>query len=474
MAEVDTSSYPRASLPVQKSALDQVQQLGTMQQQQQQIQSGGLTIEKQKLDLVNQRFGEMAKGFTALLADPSLDSNKFRKYVQDQVKLGYVPPEMAATTLSNAPTDPAQLKGYLKTQLQHAQTVVEAINTHFGSNENLQDNQNVYQGVRQSPMQGGAFTPATTTPIQLPPTLPIQNAQGAQGVVGPAGPAGPQPSVPMPRARPGLPVAASPTAALPVAGPTGPTVNNGTEFNNRFSGAFPTAVQTAPAPGVAAANAAVAEESGKDYATDLKRAKNYQADLYPATAALEGIKELGTQGVGPGTEGLNNIKSALITWLPNASKEDIDKVGKFEETRKYLTQIARSSGATGTNDQLAAAFEANPSIKLSQAATENVLKSVIALRRMQHAQTLLFGQQGLQPSEYSQWISKNQNTLDPRAFGFDIMDNNAKKKLMSSMATQDGSGNWIAKKGKEKDFQKFEQSLSFANDAGLIEPPGRK
>ena len=93
---------------------------------------------------------------------------------------------------------------------------------------------------------------------------------------------------------------------------------------------------------------------------------------------------------------------------------------------------------------------------------------------MQHAQTLLFGQQNLPPSEYSQWISKNQNVLDPRAFGFDIMDKDAKSKLLEGMAHKDNSGNWIANKGKEKEFNKFEQSLSFANDAGLIEPPGRK
>ena len=111
---------------------------------------------------------------------------------------------------------------------------------------------------------------------------------------------------------------------------------------------------------------------------------------------------------------------------------------------------------------------------MSNAATENVLKSVIALRKMQHAQTLLFGQQNLPPSEYSQWISKNQNVLDPRAFGFDNMDTNAKTKTLETMASKDKSGNWVAKKGKEKDFQKFEQSLSFANDAGLIEPPGRR
>jgi len=53
MAEVDTSSYARPGAPV--NALDQMQKYGNLQQQKQQIESGALTIDKQKLDLVNQR-----------------------------------------------------------------------------------------------------------------------------------------------------------------------------------------------------------------------------------------------------------------------------------------------------------------------------------------------------------------------------------------------------------------------------------
>jgi len=57
MAEVDTSSYPKPpALPVQKNALEQAQQWGGLQQQQQQIQSGAIQIDKQKLDLVNTKF----------------------------------------------------------------------------------------------------------------------------------------------------------------------------------------------------------------------------------------------------------------------------------------------------------------------------------------------------------------------------------------------------------------------------------
>ena len=151
---------------------------------------------------------------------------------------------------------------------------------------------------------------------------------------------------------------------------------------------------------------------------------------------------------------------SISFFISNAKKEDIEKVADFEATRKYLTQIARSSGSTGTNDQLAAAFEANPSIKMSQAATETVLKSVIALRKMEHAQTLLFNEQGLPPSDYSKWVSKNQNVFDPRAFGFADMDRKAQEKVIKSLSP-------VQKK-------KFEYSLEFADKAGLIAPPNLK
>jgi hypothetical protein len=491
MAEVDTSSYPKPTDP--KPLLDQVQQLGSIQQQKQSIESGALTIDKQKLDLINQRFGEMAKGFTQLINKPDLKEDDVRNYVTNQVKLGYVPAEMAAQTINSLPPTQgmspqqasAALKQSLEQHLQHAQTTMEAINYHAGTPAEAGDNQNIYQGVRQSASKGGGFVPATVTPQQLPPNQPIVGAGNVPGVIGPAGPSGPRPyaqpgggTIPTPAARPapaGLRSAVAPPVAAPaVSGPNGPTVNQGTEFNNRFSAAFPNAVATGVAPGVAEAQQAVGTKSGTDLATDLTKAKNYKQDLYPAERALEIVHELGPQGFGPGTEGLNTVKSAIATWLPNVDQKTIDSVSNFEQARKYLTQIARSSGATGTNDQLAAAFEANPSVKMNSASIENVLKSVIALRKMQHAQTLLAVSNGVPADQYSQWIAKNQNVLDPRAFGFDIMDGKAKEKLLTGMAKKDNAGNWVALKGKEKEFQKFESSLQFANDANLIAPPGRQ
>ena len=476
--DADTSSYLKpAPLPAQKSLLDQVQQY-------QAIDSGYNTIEKQKLDLFNQRFKELSKGFDGLIADKDLNEDKIRKYVTDQVKLGYIPPEMAAQTISQLPlnADANTLRKHLEMNLQHAQTTMEALNYNFGSNVTVSDGATNTQGVMASPAKGGGFTPATQQNLQLPPGTSNVDDKGQRGYLGPAGPAGTRPARMAVEAPP--PVAAAPAAPSPSPAPlqAGP-VNNpaipGQSSNfggrvlsanveppatiaNRIDAAFPKRVVTDLGPGVSDARAAVTSQSGKQFADDLARARNFKQDLYPAEAALKGVQELGTREVGPGTPALNDLKSAIITWLPNADKDTINKVGTFQETRKYLSQIARTSGNTGTNDQLAAAFEANPSITMSKAATENVLKSVIALRKMQHAQTLLAESEGVKPEEYSKWVAKNQNNFDARAFGFDIMSGEAKKKLATEL-----------KKDPEA-LKKFEYSLQFAHDADLIAPPARK
>lgn len=469
MAEIDTSSYLKpAALPQQKSLLDQVQQY-------QQLESGQQTIEKQKLDLVNQRFKELSKGFVGLIADKDLNEDKVKKYITDQVKLGYIPPEMAAKSISQLPpnADANTLRKHLELNLQHAQTTMEALNYNFGANDTQTDNSTNYQGVRLPPNKGGGFVPATQTPIQLPPTTPNVDKEGQRGYVGPVGPAGIMPVEGRQLQTP------SPTSVAPL--PTGPITNPAilgqsnnfggrvvsanveppASITDRINAATPNRVITDLGPGVAEARAAVTSQSGKEYADALSRAKNFKQDLYPAEAALRGVQELGTNEVGPGTPAFNDLKSAIITWLPNADKSAIEKVGNFQETRKYLSQIARSSGNTGTNDQLAAAFEANPSITMSKAATENVLKSVIALRKMQHAQVLLAEQQGIKPEDYSKWIAKNQNVLDARAFGFDIMSDEAKKKLVTQLRKD------------PKALKRFEDSLQFAHDADLIAPPAR-
>lgn len=471
MTEIDTSSYPKAGLPV--SSLDTFGKLQGLEQQK-------VAIDKSKLDLMSQQFGIMNNELANLIDSGATKQQAAERLnrISATLKLPKEATDHMMAELQQAP----DVATFAKFAIRRGMDTMQKYGVQLGTPETQTDQATNYQGVRLSPEKGGGFVPATQMAVQPGPTQPTVDTRrtlptgqpnpeyGQPGIVGASGPSG---VVPVPRGRPSLPVQPLPgNAPPPVSGPTGPTQR--TDFNGRFEAAFPQRIATGLAPGVSGAISAVGEQSGKDYAGDLTKAKSYQQDLYPMTRVLEIVKNQGHTAFGPGTEGLTALKSAIVTWLPNVDPKIIESVSDIEQAKKYLVQAARSAGNTGTNDQLAAAFEANPNVKMSGATIENVVKSNIALRKMQHAQTLLFGQQGLPPSEYSQWISKNQNALNPVAFGFDNMDDKARAKFLGTMATKDKSGNWIAKKGKEKEFQKFEQSLSFANDAGLIEPPGRK
>ena len=70
-------------------------------------------------------------------------------------------------------------------------------------------------------------------------------------------------------------------------------------------------------------------------------------------------------------------------------------------------------------------------------------------------------------SQYSKWIAKNQNQFDPRAFGFDIMDEPKQTKLLDSFTEKENDSSEM-KKAKAKAYTKFRDTLQFAHDAALI------
>ncbi len=185
-----------------------------------------------------------------------------------------------------------------------------------------------------------------------------------------------------------------------------------------------------------------------------------QADLQPDLAVLDVVKGKAPGDFGPGTDAFNQLKKVAVTWLPNVDPKLINDSSDYDTVKKYLVQGARAAGNTGTNDQLAAAFEANPNTTMNTATIESIVKTRVALKKMEAAQALLFDQQNLPESEFSRWKAKNQNKLDPRAFGWDMMSNEARQKLVKRLSP--------------KEFQKLETSIQFAKDAELIEPPARR
>lgn len=475
MTEIDTSSYPKSTMPV--SPLDMTKNIAATRSAVQGNISNDTKIASDKLELMAKQFSIMNNELAGLIDSGATKPQAAERMARISKTLNLPP---AATThmmeeLNQAP----DVRSFALNAIRRGMTTMEKYGVQLGTPETQTDSATNYQGVRLPAEKGGGFIPGTQSAIQPGPTQPIVNNNPNSpnylqpGIVGPAAapgfaparglpaePPAPQSAAPMPMPRPrpaGLPV--EPIAApAPVSGPSGPTQQTGFDFKERFAGE-PRIVTGAP-PGVAGAISAVREQSGKDYASSLQRAGNIQAELQPDLTVLDIVKGKAPGDFGPGTDALNQLKKVAVTWLPNVEAKLINDSSDYDTVKKYLVQGARAAGNTGTNDQLAAAFEANPNTTMNTATIESIVKTRVALKKMEAAQALLFGQQNLPESEFSKWKAKNQNVLDPRAFGWDMMSNEARQKLVKRL--------------NKKEYQRLETSIQFANDANLIEPPARK
>lgn len=158
---------------------------------------------------------------------------------------------------------------------------------------------------------------------------------------------------------------------------------------------------------------------------------NFNQQVFPLEQAIPALEKLGKTGTGPGTEEFNHVKSFLQSaGIPGL---DTEKIKTFDEAKKYLTDFVNQNGNSGTNDKLAAAFAGNPSVNISNAAATDVAKSALTLRRMKQAQLVAFENSGKPEEDFPKEAGKWAREHDPRAYGFDLMTPDARKKVLESL-----------------------------------------
>lgn len=473
MAEIDTSSYPKPK--ASKSLLDQVQQY-------QQLESNAISIDSKKLELAIKNQDQLLATLSAL--PPDATSDDLKKWGQSAVKMKLVNPKIYAEFVTNMPPptgDPVKdaeaLKRYRHTVEQRALGTSEAMKWKYGQDISIDSGQSTQPGKRDP--RYGAIYP-TDDPIQkqpeigteyidpdtketkrIGPMLPV-TPPGANPVQGGfAGqyraPTGLKAAVepPMPSPRPGRAVPSTSRVVGDAEAEERGLYNKPASFTDRFG-------TTKRAPGEAEAEVATGQQSGQALATARTRAATFAQDMLPITEALTAVKELGTKGTGPGTETINQVKSFILSNLPGVDANDpgLASVTNFDKARKYLVQIARQTGNTSTNDQLASAFAGNPNINISNAATQDVLSSIAALRKLEQAKLVAWNKAGLPDSQYSKWAATFENTIDPRAFGIDLMSKENVQKLIKRL--------------KPQEKEKLENSIELAIQSGLINKPPNK
>jgi hypothetical protein len=460
---VDTSIYPKAQQNNLVEMLGQVQALKNAQATnkllQLQEQTGQVGLNQVKIDQAHQMFGRLSNFLGSLAQDPRISTPQGHDILvgatQQAIKQGWITPEIAKVEIENMPSDPAQLPQYL----QNLNTRVLEGQQKFGEiygTPTMINNGSQQVPATVSPITGvrqiGAPIQTTLSPSERADLVPTVNGQG-QTVLQPKAniltQAGMNPMTAVPQTAP-----SSPANRLIV--PTLEEVQSPSPQNAPSGPAQPTGggVVASPPAGQIEAQTRTAAAGADQYAQDTARERNFQSDIVPLQKAREALVRLGTTGTGPGTEQINEVKSFLVSQgIINPDQNIKD----FDEARKYLTQFARSAGDTGTNDKLAAAFAGNPNVGISNAASVDVLKTAMSLRRMQNAQVRAFESSGQSPAGYGQWATKFNATQDPVAYGIDLMSPAERAKYYKGLS--------------EPDKSKFIDSLNTATGLGLITPP---
>jgi hypothetical protein len=457
--EADTSSYNQ---PMPVSPLAVAKDIAGMQQQKQQIESGGLAINQQKLDQANQGLTYMTRAMGAL--GPNAPKEAYIKAAEDAVKLGLVPPQAVqvfADKANAAPNSKAFYDEFMTTAADHQQQ----INYHIGQNKTVTDNKNITQGVEAPASQGGGFRPATRMPIQIAPGTAGYDKNNQQVFEQPEGPSGVVPAGP-PVARPAPAARAMPVQPLqpPVTGPTGPTVETTggpssppATFAQRTDAAFPNKrepLTAGPSP--------LFPEGKEAYTRDQLSASARSQAIKPAIQALKLMPGLST---GPGTGQFNDLVAAAKAWGVIDTKAENDPTVLRQELEKKLAQYVGSSPIGQRSDAaqtLAEAGSPNPKKQILPA-LQALTRDAIALDRVN-----ILKPQAFKGSDYQNYI-KHQGTfpqnIDEKALTLDMLPEKERNTLVTRMATQYKNGD----AGQKKTAEKFLETLKLAKEHGIYE-----
>lgn len=450
--DIDTSSYPKAALPV--SPLDTAAKLGGLQQQK-------LAIDQAKLDQANQALGYMTRAMGSL--GPDATKEDYAAVADNAVKQGLVPEAQKQVYMERLQKSPSA-KAFFNEFITAAQSTQEQLNYHLGRPGEVGNGQTVTPVVTSVKPGFGQRPIGLPVQQQAPPTTQTVNEMGQPQLLGaqppqvaPGAVAGPTP-LPM-----GRPAAAGP--ALPVAplttGPTGPTVRTDADrpatFAERTDAAFPK--PTGPATGAAP----LFEEGKKAYTQDQLNASNRAQSIKPAIGALKLMTP--ALATGPGTAQFNDLVAAAKAWGIVDTKAENDPTVMRQELEKKLAQYVGGSPVAQRSDAaqtLAEAGSPNPKKQILPA-LQALTRDAIALDRVQILKPQAF--KGQKFDDYIKHTGNFPQSVDEKALTLDLMDDKEREKLVAKMKSEYKNGDGTAKKRAVKFFE----TLQLARDAKLYD-----
>lgn len=452
MAEIDTSSYPKAGAG--KSALETAAQFGAIKQQSQAIEKNTIGIAADKLALLNQHFGIMNKELSNMANDPNITKDQVMQRLEGISQMLNMPApvkQQMFNEFANVRT-PQELKQKLETTLQRGMTTQEQINFAYGTPRNIDTGQTetpVVESVRPGFQQRAI---GQTVQKQLPPSTSVVEPGSGQ-----------------PRALGAQPYQA-PVSPGPL--PTGPIkdpriLGQSNNFGGKVIGAE---VEPAPLPGnklpvqpltpsgPVTAPSPMFEEGKKALAADQELATQKLTAIKPAMQALPYLKDI---MAGPGTDAFTKAVAAL-KGFGIISTQSNDPTAIRQEISKKLAQYVQSNPVGQRSDAaqtLAEASSPSPNVQITPALIK-LTKDSIVLDRVQAARANAF--EGDDYSKYGKHRSTFPASVDERAFGLDLMEPAERKKLADDMY----------KKKDTFEGKKFWKSYQIVKNQGLIDLSG--
>lgn len=477
MADVDTSSYLKPTAPAQKSLMEQVKGFGDIAQQSQNFQRGAVGLDKDKLDLINQRYGYLLRELNSLPANATAED--LMKVGQQAVNMKLITPEMYSTFVTDIPKDPTKIGAYRQEIATKMATTQEAMNYHYGQINLRSDNQRLIPTV-ESPLFG-IRQAGKPLQIQRSPEseyydennqkqhLGAQPPQAAPSDVTPWAQS-PQAAQPPVQAQPAQSLSDQPTQNIPLPRPKPDGLKNmvapieqpaqsqqqsqTTNFNDRFS-------PSARNPTLKAEPDPLFAEGKAKLSKDQELSTQKLTAVKPLALAVKLIPDLRS---GPGTDTYNRAIAALKANGVLSIDADKDPTAVYQMVNKYLNDyLSRRGGSTdAAREQL---MHSSPDLSSQiNPALLKLAQTAIAQDRIEAARGLSFGNiekddkgniTGISPrtdyKNYNRYAAGFPAGMDERAFYADLMTKKQKAELYNELQDM--------KKNNPKAYNRFITSL---------------
>lgn len=233
---------------------------------------------------------------------------------------------------------------------------------------------------------------------------------------------------------------------------SGPPSANGAP-NGRYpsAGGPPTGIVSGMKPG----SSGVMEDSAKTYLADAAAIPNIKRTMTTFDQAFDAMK---TAKTGPGSEHLQNLRGIADTYhIPLPFLGNKNETESYVEANKWLTSALTSEAqrlGLGTDAARALQGEAQPGVHTVQGAAIAMIPVLKGLKAMDMVAPLIAKQQGWTPQNYVEKRGEWANSVDPLAFGADLMPASQRKALIDKM--------------KPDQKARYVKGLRSAVDAGLF------